>query len=118
MIFQQAVKHLGGTFLITLSPENTIQYGDAKGQIIRFSGGNDYLKRSKEFPGAGCEDYTLTDLDSEGYIREKLLITTGMKWLPIKDLSLEELEKVETQLLISSLQKEVIKYWIEQKRNE
>jgi hypothetical protein len=102
MIIQQAVKHWNGTFLVTTFPEESITYEDAKGNVITMKGGNDFFSRTKGFPGFGCEDYSLTILDKDETVLEKVLVRVEGTWKTIRELTYEELKNLDQQVLSPS----------------
>ncbi len=118
MIIQNAIKHWSGRYLNLVDPNTKIQYEDTKGGVLVFTGGLDYLKRSTGFPGHGCEDYTLTALDSFELVAERLLFfsTKQLDWYPIRLLTVEELYQLRDDLS-DPLKLQVVSYWINQYDN-
>ena len=106
VIIQQAVKHWSGIFLVSVG--DTIQYEDTKGHVIIMSGGTQYFQRSADFPGAGCEDYSLTVLSHN--INDKLLYKVDSNWKLVKDMSPEQLLRVDLGTL-SPTRRNVFEYW-------
>lgn len=116
-IIQNAVKHYSDIYLVSKAINDSIQYEDLKGNVLRISGGYDYLNRSDKFPGVGCEDYTLTTETPIKEVFDKLLATESTL---VKDLAVEEIEKIikNSSNLINPIVQDCLTYWHEKKKGE
>lgn len=116
VIIQQAIKHFSGIYLMSENTNSTVQWEDTAGNVVQMSGGNEYLKRTVTFPGIGCEDYTLTHMNTEEEIGEKILWYTPSGSLkPIKDFTYEEISEA---MLVPYIPAEVLKYLVKYLNHE
>lgn len=117
MILQNAVRLYDGTILRTIFPLDEYQYEDTKGNVLTIAGGLAYFKNSPGFPGAGCEDLCLTNLDTEEYIYYKLVIEYSGQLVMLKDMNLKDIDDYEAQASIPNWVNNILNYARKEKLN-
>lgn len=117
------------TYLKSCNRHDFVNYDFVNGGTVFIDGGLDYFRfgaTKVKDENVKIEDFGLTSESCIDEIREKLLWgTNGLKgdqptkYLPIKELTLEHLQAIITNMLnINPMHQSVVKYWILQKQNK